>query len=116
MPVSRSDLGEAGRPESSAVVAERVAQARAVQRERLSGTPWRVNGEVAGGWLRGALRLPRSVTRPVDSALDRGALSIRGYDRVLRIAWTLADLAGVSRPGETELGRALMLRQRGQAS
>lgn len=116
MPVSRSDLAGESAPESSATVAARVARSRNAQRERLSGTPWRLNGEVPGGWLRGALRLPKSVTRPVDGALDRGALSIRGYDRVLRIAWTLADLAGLGRPGETEVGQALTLRQRGQAA
>jgi magnesium chelatase family protein len=115
MPVNRSDLAD-DVPENSATVAARVAQARAVQYERLAGTPWRLNGEVPGSWLRGALRLPRSVTRSVDTALDRGALSIRGYDRVLRIAWTLGDLAGLDRPGQTELGQALILRQRGQAA
>ena len=36
---------------------------------------------------------------------------MRGYDRVLRLAWTLADLDGVDRPGEEQLGRALLLRK-----
>ncbi len=115
-PVGRYDLASDEQPETSATVAVRVAAARDVQRERLAGTPWRLNGEVPGGWLRGALQLPKSATRSVDSALDRGSLSIRGYDRVLRIAWTLADLAGLDRPGETEVGQALTLRQRGQVA
>jgi magnesium chelatase family protein len=114
--VSRADLASSQRPEDTATVAARVATARGLQRERLSPTPWVCNSEVSGGWLRGALRLPPSVTRDVDHALDRAHLSIRGYDRVLRIAWTLGDLAGRSRPDRDDVGRALMLRQRGQVA
>ncbi len=111
--VSRAELAAAEPAESPAAVAERVARARAVQRERLSGTPWASNGEVSGGWLRGPLRLPPAVTHEVDVALDRAHLSIRGYDRVLRLGWTLADLADRARPDRDDVGLALMLRQRG---
>jgi magnesium chelatase family protein len=38
---------------------------------------------------------------------------VRGYDRVLRLAWTLSDLAGRHTPGEDEVGAAMQLRQRG---
>ena len=40
---------------------------------------------------------------------------MRGYDRVLRLAWTMADLAGLDRPGRDEVGQALFLK-RGYAS
>jgi magnesium chelatase family protein len=113
-PVSRAELAEGRTPETSAVVSARVAAARDRQRRRLAGTPWLYNGEVQGSFLRGPLRLPASVTAEVDSALDHGRLSIRGYDRVLRIAWTLADLAQLDRPGADQLAHALLLRQRGQ--
>ncbi len=111
--VSRREMATAVRPESSAQVARRVAAARGVQRERLAATPWACNGEVPGAWLRGALRLPAAVTTDLDRGLDRGRLSIRGYDRVLRVAWTVADLDGRPRPGRDDVGRALLLRQRG---
>ena len=114
--VSRADLSCAEPAENTATVAARVATARAVQRERLAKTAWANNGEVSGGWLRGVLRLPPKVTQDVDLALDQAQLSIRGYDRVLRIAWTVADLAGRSRPDRDDVGRALMLRQRGQGA
>jgi len=114
--VSHADLASGQRTEDTATVAVRVAQARAIQRERLAGTAWASNGEVPGGWLRGALKLPSMVTREVDLALDQGRLSIRGYDRVLRVAWTLSDLAGRSRPEPDDVGRALMLRLRGQVA
>jgi magnesium chelatase family protein len=114
--VSRADLVSVAPPETTAVVAARVAEARALQRERLAGTSWLNNGEVPGGWLRGRLRLPPPVTRDVDEALDRGDLSIRGYDRVLRIAWTVSDLAGRDRPDRNDVGQALTFRQRSQAT
>jgi magnesium chelatase family protein len=114
LPVSRAAIADQESPETSAVVAERVAAARARARLRLAGTPWVCNGEVPGSWLRRTLRLPPSATRDLDRALDRGWLSARGYDRVLRLAWTEADLAGLERPGLDEVGRALLLRQPGR--
>jgi magnesium chelatase family protein len=114
LPVSRAAIAEEESGEPSAVVAERVAAARARARRRLATTPWVCNGEVPGSWLRGRLRLPSEVTSDLDRALERGRLSVRGYDRVLRIAWTEADLAEMERPGLAEVGRALLLRQRGR--
>lgn len=46
-------------------------------------------------------------------ALDRGLLSIRGVDRTLRVAWSLADLAGRTSPGIDEVAAALSFRQTG---
>jgi len=96
---------------TSAQLRVRVARARARAAERLSGTQWRVNAEVPGSWLRSeAVRLPRGETVVLDRALSRGMLTMRGYDRALRVAWTLADLAGRERPGRAELAQALALR------
>lgn len=110
--VSRAELAAAVAPESSAAVAARVLAARGAARERLAGSGWTRNGDLPGAWLRAALRLPHDATRDLDAALDRGRLTIRGYDRVLRTAWTVADLAGRDRPGRDEIGRALLLRHR----
>ncbi len=91
---------------------ERVVAARAAAAERLRSTPWRLNSQVPGSWLRGqAPRLERGVTAGIDRALERGGLTMRGYDRVLRLGWTLADLDGADRPGADQLGRALYLRR-----
>jgi magnesium chelatase family protein len=57
--------------------------------------------------------LPAEVRAPLDAALERGLLSLRGHDRVLRLAWTVADLAGLDRPGRREVGTALALRSPG---
>jgi magnesium chelatase family protein len=97
---------------SSSVARERVLAARAAAAERLAGTPWMVNSEVPGPWLRGPrVRLGGQVTAMLDRALERGAITMRGYDRILRVAWSIADLTGVERPGPDELGHALYLRK-----
>jgi magnesium chelatase family protein len=90
----------------------RVADARGRSSARLDGTPWSLNAEVPGQWLRsGERRLPPGETRTIDGALEGGRLTMRGYDRVLRIAWTLADLDGVARPTGDHVARALSLRR-----
>ena len=111
-------LSMAGAPagESTAAVAARVAAARAAQGER-----WRevlerrrgLNADVPGSVLRGRpWRLPTSATATLDRSLETGALSLRGYDRTLRCAWTIADITGCQRPGREEVDLALSLRHR----
>lgn len=98
-------------PVSSAVLRERVTAARARAAERLRGTPWTVNAELPGRWLHGPPgRLPRADTAVLDRALAQGGLTMRGYDRTLRVAWSISDLAGKDRPGRSEVARALILR------
>ena len=110
LPLTRADLGDSA-GESSADVAARVAGARERQRRRLRATPWAVNADVPGAHLReGALRLSAEVTRDLDRAMDTGTLTLRGYDRCLRVAWTLADLAGRDRPLRADASFALTLR------
>ncbi len=89
----------------------RVIEARARAARRLHGTPWRLNAHVSGAWLRSQGAPAPGSTAGLDRALERGALTMRGYDRVLRLAWTLADLDGVDRPGLDQIGRALYLRK-----
>jgi magnesium chelatase family protein len=97
---------------TSADARERVQRARATAADRLAESPWRLNGEVPGSWLRGpGRRLPAPVTAVLDRALERGGITMRGYDRVLRVAWTLADLDSASSPTADHLGRALYLRR-----
>ncbi len=113
--LTRAQMTASQRPEPTSAVAARVRQAREAQRQRLKGTPWRCNGELPGPWLRAALRLPPSVTRDLDRAMDRDQITARGYDRVLRTAWTLADLSGGSQPVRDDVGVALLLRRNPRA-
>lgn len=108
---SRATSGERSEV-TSAMARERVIVARRTAAERWSGAPWQLNGEAPGARLRqGAMRLPPPVRAPLDRALERGQLTLRAYDRVLRLAWTMADLGGLSIPGGDELGRALFLKK-----
>nr|WP_281258210.1 ATP-binding protein [Leucobacter massiliensis] len=107
--VLQLDVG--GPAPTSLELRERVAAARSRAAERLRGTPWEVNSEVPGNWLRGGSgRLPRADTAVLDRALALGSLTLRGYDRVLRVAWSIADLAERDRPGRAEIAQALVLR------
>ena len=101
--------------ESTAVVAARVAEARAAQTARWEGTSWRANAEVPGRVLRDRLGPDPELLARVDDAVDDGRFTLRGADRVLRLAWTVADLGGRTAPTRTDVGQALALRTRGQA-
>ena len=97
---------------TSQVARGRVVAARTAAADRLSGTPWSLNCEVPGSWLRGPkLRLAPAATASIDRALERGGITMRGYDRVLRVSWTIADLDGAAQPGADHVGQALYLRK-----
>lgn len=116
---SRADLQAGADGESSEVVRDRVLRARWAQARRWAEPrwanwqdqgPWAVNSQVPGQVLRDGLRLPPRATREVDRAVDQGRLTLRGYDRVLRVAWTLADLDGSTCPTGDHVAEALRLR------
>jgi magnesium chelatase family protein len=99
--VSRASLLAPG-GESSAQVAARVVTARGLQAERLANTPWRLNADVPGPMMReGFLKLPASATKDLERALERGVLTLRGYDRVLKVVRKVTDLEGVVRRSMT---------------
>lgn len=97
---------------STAVARTRVEAARQTAAERLRETPWRTNAQMSGAWLRGKGRLHPGgrATVDLDRALERGELTMRGYDQTLKVAWTAADLDGATSPGADHVGRALTYR------
>jgi magnesium chelatase family protein len=109
--VSLADFGRTGAEEDTPTVAARVRNARLRQLDRLRPLGLETNSQVPGRVLRGALRLAAPTTRILDHSLERGVLTARGYDRVLRLAWTLADLACRDTPDPNDIGQALGLRQ-----
>lgn len=111
--VSTADaVSDRARRTTSAQAQGRVISARARAAERWSGTPWQRNADVPGARLRQVdVRLSAEVRRPLDRALEKGLLTLRGYDRVLRLAWTMADLDGMDSPGRDQVGRALFLKR-----
>jgi magnesium chelatase family protein len=93
--------------ESSAMVAHRVAAARHRATVRLAGTPWRVNAEVPASELRKRWSPPSAALDSAEVAVETGLLSARRLSSVVRVAWTIADLAGLDRPGRDQCELAL---------
>jgi magnesium chelatase family protein len=92
-------------------VLKRVLAARAAAAERWAGRAFTVNGRASGTLLRlPPFRLPAATTSELARRVDRGTLSARGYDRVLRIAWTIVDLQGRALPTKDDIDEALQLR------
>jgi len=109
-PVGRKELlNDRNFAESSRTVALRVAQARDRAARRLRGTPWRLNGEVPGSELRRTWPPAPGALTVIERSLERGQISARGVVKVIRVAWTIADLAGQPRPTKDECHAALGL-------
>lgn len=109
-------LARAEPGETSAEVAQRVQQARQLQAERLRPYGLSLNSQVPLSLLSAELRLPPECLRPLDRALDRAQISLRGYVRVLRLAWTLSDLFCKDHPDEDDIDTAMQLRVAGTHS
>lgn len=109
---TRADLRSAP-TRTSTSVRERVVEARAHARQRLKNTPWTLNRDLPGRWIRSSGYLTPGVLRGLEHALERGRISMRGIDRVTRIMLTLADLDGRLKADEADLARALALRSGG---
>jgi magnesium chelatase family protein len=109
-PVNRQEmLYDRKFAETSAVVAERVAAARTRAAHRLRGTPWRINAEISGAELRRSFPPEQGALRSLDRAMELGQVSARGADKIVRVAWSVADLAGKARPGPDEVEFAIGL-------
>jgi magnesium chelatase family protein len=111
-PVDVASLAARAFGESSAVVRQRVLQARAVQRARrdrreVSGA---VNAELSAKDIEAVARPDAAGLRLITSAVERLGLSARAYGKVLRVARTIADLEGATAVTATHVAEAVQAR------
>jgi len=109
--VSAADLVLPPPAEGSAEVAARVAEARKVQATRYEGVSARTNAEADGDALDAFATPDEPGRKLLAQAAEAMRLSARGYTRVLRVARTIADLAGAEGVGRIHVAEALSYRR-----
>lgn len=114
-PITAMSTAEVSAPESTAEVRARVDKARRRAVDRWHKYGWRTNAEAPGPILRREFALPRKATSLLDRGLDTGAVTARGADRCIRVAWTLSDLAEADHPHADHVAAALEFRDRRSA-
>lgn len=92
--VEIADLQSNSQAESSAAVAQRVTTAREIQLGRYASLPYHTNADLQTEGLREYCRLDSSCTQLLAKAVHHYQLSARAYDRILKVARTIADLEG----------------------
>ncbi|EPI58669.1 Mg chelatase-like protein [Gardnerella vaginalis JCP8070] len=95
---------------TSAMMRENVKNARLVAQDRFKKLGWSCNAQASGTWLR--KYTSQKAIELINKSLENHKLSLRGADRALRLAWTLADLCGHTCPDLTDMAQAISLRTR----
>ena len=109
-PLEYSDLTSRTQEESSAQVRDRICKARAVQEERFKGSDTKCNAGMTSAQMREFCQLTEDASKKMAAAFDRMGLSGRAYDRILKVARTIADLGGSQQIESRHLMEALQYR------
>jgi magnesium chelatase family protein len=110
-PVSRVEMAQTELGESSIEIRARVIRAREAAAKRFSQDSWKLNAQIPSRELRGRYRPQREAMNFLHDELDRERITARGLHKVIRLSWTLADLAGHSVPTLADVERAHSLRE-----
>jgi magnesium chelatase family protein len=108
--VPQDVLGGTAPGECSAAVRARVVAARECQRERYADNGPRTNADLTPSFLGRVCDLDRDGRRLLGAAVSKMGLSARGYDRVRKVARTIADLSGYDRVAADHIAEALQFR------
>ena len=109
-PVPFSELGSERASEASAAIRQRVIAARTVQQERYAGTRIHCNAQIGSKESREICRIDEVGKALLEKAMERLGLSARAYDRILKVARTIADLAGSADIRSEHLAEAIQYR------
>ena len=109
-PVEREEMASTTLAESSAAIRQRVMAARKVQSERFAGTGIHTNTMMTSAMLREFCPLTAESRMLLDRAMERLQLSARAYDRIIKVARTIAELEGVADIAPTHISEAITYR------
>ena len=107
---TRAEMASTQAHESSNDVRSRVVKARAIAAERFAGEEWTLNSEIPPSALRKRYLAEKSAMAILHQELDLERLSARGFHKVLRVAWSVADSSGHANPTKDDVEIALEMR------
>ncbi len=106
-PVQVKDFHRENKGEKTEVIRERVMEARERQKIRYGGSPWQFNGELPGREVERYCKLGAGEQRFLEEVFESGQMSVRCYHKVIKLARTVADLAGKERIAVNHLAEAV---------
>lgn len=109
-PVDYDDLSSKTKAESSTEIKKRVDAARQIQRERFKGTSTTCNAKMTPSQTRQFCTVTEQADKLLKNAFERIGLSARAYDKILRVARTVADLDGSEMIDAVHISRAIQFR------
>ena len=110
LPMSRSAFAQKNENLSSAKLRSAVIDARQIAQERFKGEKFQLNADIPSELLRGKYRAEKSAMNILFDQLDEGRLSARSFHRILRLAWSFADLAGRLQPSKEDVERGVEMK------
>jgi magnesium chelatase family protein len=111
---SRLELADTSERESSEKVRARVEAARLIATERFSEYSFNLNSQIPSELLRGKFKAHQKAMAILHNLIDREEITARGFHKLLRLSWTIADLQSAAIPGLEHLERALDMRSAGE--
>ena len=110
-PLSRTEMAQTELGETSADIRARVVAARAAAQARFANENWSLNSQIPSRALRTTYKPERAAMNFLHDQLEKELLTARGLHKIIRLSWTLADLAGRAIPNLSDVQRAHQLRE-----